>query len=154
MDTLLIATTSRTTISAPITVQIHIPPLIHPYAWFIIEPLPFGYDQAIPTDLAREENGFSSGRSWRCAVYPNATDRVECSVSLDLAAATVVALRRSRRLVQVLLRTKIEFLFALGTAEVIGLPFMLGSSSGSSAFYVHATDRIFHSCCAIHYDLP
>jgi hypothetical protein len=48
VDTLLIATTSRTTISAPITVQIHIPPLIHPYAWFIIEPLPFGYDQAIP----------------------------------------------------------------------------------------------------------
>src|ERR1017187_2494398 len=76
------------------------------------------------------------------------------SVSLDLAAATMVALRRSRRLVQVLLRTKVEFLFALGTAEVIGLPFMLGSSSGSSAFYVHATDRIFHNCCAIHYDLP
>jgi hypothetical protein len=78
VDTLLIATTSRTTISAPITVQIHIPPLIHPYAWFIIEPLPFGYDQAIPPDLAREEYGFSSGRSWRCAVYPNATDRAEC----------------------------------------------------------------------------
>ncbi len=38
VETLLIATTSRTTISAPITVQIHIPPLIPPYAWFIIEP--------------------------------------------------------------------------------------------------------------------
>jgi|CZLA01.1.fsa_nt_gi hypothetical protein len=39
VETLLIATTSRTTINTPITVQIHIPPLIHPYAWFIIEPL-------------------------------------------------------------------------------------------------------------------
>src|ERR1700694_3856971 len=76
--------------------------------------------------------------------------RPKLQSSLDLAAATVVARRRSRGLVQVLLRTKVEFLFALGTAEVIGLPFMLGSSSGSSAFY----DRIFHSCCAIHYDLP
>ena len=120
VDTLLIATTSRTTISAPITVQIHIPPPIHPYAWFIVGP-----------------NSLPKLRS-----------------SLDLAAATVVALRRSRGLVEILLRTKVEFLFALGTAEVIGLPFMLGSSSGSSAFYVHATDRIFHSCCAIHYDLP
>jgi hypothetical protein len=72
------------------------------------------------------------------------------SVSLDLTAATMVALRRSRRLAQVLLRTKVELLFALGAAEVIGLPFMLGSSSGSSAFDVHATDRIFHSRCAIH----
>jgi hypothetical protein len=39
--------------------------------------------------------------------------------------------------------------FALGAAEVIGLPFMLGSSSGGSRFYVHAADRIFHSCCAV-----
>ena len=76
------------------------------------------------------------------------------SSPLDLAAATMAALRRARRRAQVLLRIGIEFLFALGATEVIGLPFMLGSSSGSSAFYVHATDRIFHSCCAIHYDLP
>lgn len=41
-DTLLIATTSKTTTSAPITVQIHIPPPIHPYAWFITETLSFG----------------------------------------------------------------------------------------------------------------
>ena len=75
------------------------------------------------------------------------------SVSLDLAAATMAALRRSRRLAQVLLRTQVEFLFALGAAEVIGLPFMLGSSSGGSRFYVHATDRIFHSGCAIHHGL-
>jgi len=40
-DTLLIATTSKTTTSAPITVQIHIPPPIHPYAWFITETLAF-----------------------------------------------------------------------------------------------------------------
>src|ERR1039458_8919373 len=85
-------------------------------------------------------------------VPPNA--RTKPRSSLDLAAATVAALRCSRRLAPVLLRTEVEFLFALGTAEVICLPFMLGSPSGSSAFYVHATDRIFHSCCAIHYDLP
>jgi hypothetical protein len=41
-DTLLIATTSKTTTSAPITVQSHIPPPIHPYAWFITETLSFG----------------------------------------------------------------------------------------------------------------
>src|ERR1022692_2160478 len=76
------------------------------------------------------------------------------SSSLDLAAATMAALRSSRGLAQVLLRIGIELLFALGAAEVISLPFMLGSSSGGSRFYVHATDRIFHSCCAIHYDLP
>ena len=76
------------------------------------------------------------------------------SPPLDLAAATMAAFRRSRRLAQVLLRTKVEFLFALGTAEVIGLTFMLGSSSGGNHFYVHAADRIFHSCRAIHYDLP
>ena|ERR1039458_4047871 len=72
------------------------------------------------------------------------------SSPLDLAAATMAALRCSRRLAQVLLRTKVEFLFALGAAEVIGLPFVLSSSSSSSAFYIHATDRIFHSCCVIH----
>ena len=45
VETLLIATTSRTTISTPITVQIHIPPPIHPYAWFITETLSFRCDQ-------------------------------------------------------------------------------------------------------------
>src|ERR1039457_6937136 len=76
------------------------------------------------------------------------------SSSLDLAAATMATLRCSRRLAQVLLRTEVEFLLALGAAEVISLTFMLGSPSGGSRFYVHAADRIFHSCCAIHYDLP
>jgi hypothetical protein len=64
----------------------------------------------------------------------------------------MAALRRSRRLAQVLLRIKIELLFAFGAAEVIRLPFVLSSSSGGSRFYVHAAHRIFHSCCAIHYD--
>jgi hypothetical protein len=117
VDTLLIATTSRTTTSAPITVQIHIPPPIHPYAWFIVDP----------------------------------NSRPKLQSSLDLAAAIVIALRSSRRLAQILLRTKVEFLLALGSAEVIGLPFVLSSSNSSSAFYIHATDRIFHSCCAIHF---
>ena len=61
LDSLLIAKTSRTTTSAPITVHIHIPPPIHPYAWFIIESLSFRYDQPSAPDLAREEYDFSSG---------------------------------------------------------------------------------------------
>ena len=65
----------------------------------------------------------------------------------------MAALRRSRRLAQVLLRIKIKLLFALGAAEVIRLPFVLGSSGCDSGFYVHAAHRIFHCCCAIHYDL-
>jgi hypothetical protein len=138
VETLLIATTSRTTINTPITVQIHIPPPIHPYAWFITETLSFGSAVLYFDDFARRIRTLAQS----------------ISSSLDLAAATMAALRSSRRLVQVLLRTKIEFLFALGIAEVIGLPFMLGSSSGGSRFYVHAADRIFHSCSAIHYDLP
>ena len=63
----------------------------------------------------------------------------------SLAAATMAALRLSRRLTQVLLRIKVELLFALGTAEVIGLPFVLGPSSSGTRFYVHAADKIFHS---------
>jgi hypothetical protein len=138
VETLLIATTSRTTISTPITVQIHIPPPIHPYAWFITETLSFCSAVLYFDDFARRIRTLAQS----------------LSSSLDLAAATVAALRCSRRLVQVLLRTKVEFLFALRAAEVIGLPFMLASPCGSSRFHVHAADRIFHSCCAIHYDLP
>ena len=46
-----------------------------------------------------------------------------------------------------------NFSLALGTAEVIRLPFVLGSSSGSTRFYVHAAHSVFHSYCAVHYDL-
>jgi len=53
VETLLIATTSRTTISTPITVQIHIPPPIHPYAWFITETLSFGSAVLYFDDFAR-----------------------------------------------------------------------------------------------------
>jgi hypothetical protein len=74
--------------------------------------------------------------------------------SLDLAAAAMAALLRSHRLAQVLLRIKVELLSALRAAEVIRLPLMFGSYSSGSRFYVHAADRIFHSRCAIHYDLP
>jgi hypothetical protein len=137
-DTLLIATTSKTTTSAPITVQIHIPPPIHPYAWFITETLSFGSAVLYLDNFARSIRTLAQS----------------LSSSLDLAAATMAALRRSRRLAQVLLRTKVEFLFALRAAEVIGLAFMLASPCGSSRFYVHAADRIFHSCSAIHCDLP
>jgi hypothetical protein len=65
----------------------------------------------------------------------------------------MAALRRCRRLAQVLLRIEVKLLLALGTAEVIRLPFVLGSSSGSTRFYVHAAHRVFHSYCAVHYDL-
>jgi hypothetical protein len=71
---------------------------------------------------------------------------------VGLTAAAMAALRRSRGLAQVLLRIKIELLFALGAAEVIRLPFVLGMSSGGSRFYVHAAHRIFYSRCARHYD--
>jgi len=79
VETLLIATTSRTTSSAPITVQIHISPPIHPNAWFIIEPLSFRYDQPIPTDLA----AFPSGWSLRCAFIRTLTGRAKCALSWD-----------------------------------------------------------------------
>src|SRR5450756_1966966 len=72
---------------------------------------------------------------------------------VGLTAAAMAALRRSRGLAQVLLRIEIELLFALGAAEVIRLPFVLGSSSGGSRFDVHAAHRIFHSCCVVHYHL-
>jgi hypothetical protein len=136
-DTLLIATTSKTTNSAPITVQIHIPPLIHPYAWFITETLPFGSAVLYFDDFARTIRALAQS----------------LSSSLDLAAATMAALRCSRRLAQVLPGTKVKFLFALRAAEVIGLPFMLGPSCGGSRFYVHAAYRVLDGCCAIHYDL-
>ena len=69
---------------------------------------------------------------------------------LDLAAATLATLPRARRLAHVLLRMKIEILFALGAAEVIRLPIVLGSSSCGSRVYVHTAHRIFHGCCALH----
>lgn len=58
-----------------------------------------------------------------------------------LATAAVAALGLSRSLPQILFGAKVEFLLALGAAEVICLPVMLGSS---------AADRIFHCCCVIH----
>src|ERR1035437_2737525 len=73
---------------------------------------------------------------------------------LDVAAAARAALRRSRGLAQVLVRLKIELLFALGAAEVIRLPFVLGLSSGGSRLYVHTADRIFHNCCTRYFDFP
>src|ERR1039458_1252616 len=72
---------------------------------------------------------------------------------LNLAAAARAALRRSRGLAQVLVRLKIEVLFALGAAEVIRLPFVLGLSGGVSRLYVHTAHRIFHNCCTRHVDL-
>jgi hypothetical protein len=47
----------------------------------------------------------------------------------------------------------IELLFALGAAEVIRLPSVLGMSSGSGSVYVHAANGIFHNGGAAHWDL-
>ena len=74
------------------------------------------------------------------------------SSSLGLAAAAMAALRRTSMLAQVLFRISIELLLALGAAEIICLPFMLGVSSSGSRFYIQSADRIVHSCCGIHYD--
>jgi hypothetical protein len=68
----------------------------------------------------------------------------------ESAAAATSALERSRRLAQVLLRIKIELLFTLGAAEVIRLPFVVGSSGGVSRVYVHPAHEIFHCCCVRH----
>src|SRR5450756_500737 len=69
----------------------------------------------------------------------------------DLTTAAVAALRRFRCLAQELRWIAIELLFALGAAEVIRLPFVVGSSSGGSRFYVHAAHKISYSCCVLHY---
>jgi hypothetical protein len=73
---------------------------------------------------------------------------------LSLTAATMSALRRTRRRAQVLHRIGVKLLFAPGAAEVMGLTFDLALSSGGSGFYFHAADRIFHSGCGMRYDLP
>jgi hypothetical protein len=69
---------------------------------------------------------------------------------VELAAAAMAGLRRSRRLAQVLLRIKIELFFALGATKVIRLPFVFGSSSGGSRVHVHAAHGIFHGGCVRH----
>jgi hypothetical protein len=53
LDTLLIKTTSSSTTSTPITVQVHIPPPIHP-SWIIVEPLSLRYDQPTGGNPGRE----------------------------------------------------------------------------------------------------
>ena len=74
---------------------------------------------------------------------------VTCGV-VELAAAALAALGRFCRLAHILLRITIKLLFALHAAEVIRLPFVLGSSSGRSFFDIHAAHRILHSGCALH----
>ena len=68
----------------------------------------------------------------------------------ELTAAAMAALRPSRRRPQVLLGRQRECLFAPGTAEIVRLPFVLGSSSGSRHVDVHAAHRIFYDCCVFH----
>jgi len=67
---------------------------------------------------------------------------------LDLAAATLATLPCARRLAYVLLRIKIEILFALGAAEVIRLPIVLGSSSCGSRVYVYTAQDLSRLLCS------
>ena len=64
----------------------------------------------------------------------NSSNFLRVAALLNLAAEARAALRRSRGLAQVLVRLKIEVLFALGAAEIIRLPFVLGTSRGGSRF--------------------
>src|SRR5665213_3772450 len=59
--------------------------------------------------------------------------------------------RSTRRFAQVLLWIEIELLFALGPAEVIRLPFVIGVSRRANGFHVHAAHWILHNCCVLHY---
>jgi hypothetical protein len=70
--------------------------------------------------------------------------------AVGLTAVAMAAFRRSLRLAQVLIRVKIELLFALGAAEVIRLPLVIGMSSGGSRVHVHAAHGVFHGGCVIH----
>ena len=70
-----------------------------------------------------------------------------------LTATARAALRRPRGFAHVLSRVEIELLLALGTAEEIRLPLVVGSSSGGRRVYVHAAHEIFHSCCRRHWHL-
>jgi hypothetical protein len=73
--------------------------------------------------------------------------------SICLVAAATGALRRISILAKVLRWIMIELLFALGATEVICLPSVLGVLRGRSRINVHATNWIFHNCCAAHMDL-
>ena len=79
--------------------------------------------------------------------------RLAPAALLNLAAAARAALHRTRGLAQVLLRLNVEVFFAIGAAEVIRLPLILGLSSGGSRLYVHTAYRIFHNSCTRHFDL-
>ena len=89
------------------------------------------------------ESGALSGSSRPIVRYP----------SIRLTAAAVAALRLLCRLAQVLRRILVELLFALGAAEMVCLPHVLGLSSGCSRVYLHAANGIFHNGGACHMNL-
>jgi hypothetical protein len=65
----------------------------------------------------------------------------------------MAARRLPRMFFQVLRRILVELLFALGAAEMVCLPLVLGLSSGGSRLYFHAANRIFHNGGAGHKNL-
>jgi len=75
------------------------------------------------------------------------------SAPARLAAAAVAGFRRRCRLAQVLRRSMIELLFALGAAKVIGLSCLVGVFSRGGSVYVHAANGIFYNGGAAHWNL-
>jgi hypothetical protein len=74
-------------------------------------------------------------------------------LSIRLAATAMAGFRRRCRLAQVLRRSMIELLFALGAAKVMGLSSVVGVSSGGRGVYVHAANGIFYNGGVAHMDL-
>jgi hypothetical protein len=123
----------RTSATIRTNPQIHIQPLFQPC-------IPMLYPFTNPPHESARESGTLSGSFRPIVGYP----------SNRLAAATLAGLWRRCRLAQVLRRTVIELLFALGAAKVIRLSSMLGVSSSGSCFYLHAANWVFHNCGAAH----
>lgn len=123
----------RTSATIRTNPQIHIQPLFQPC-------IPMLYPFINPPHGSAEENETLSA-----SIRPIVSDPSIC-----LAAAATAGLWRRCRLGEVLRRTVIELLFALGTAKIIRLSRMLGVSGGGSCLYLHAANRIFHNCGAAH----
>ena len=96
-----------------------------------------------PPHRSAGENGTLSGSFRPIVRYP----------SIRLAAAAMACFRRRCRLAHVFGWTMIELLLALGATKVIGLPSVVGVSSGGGNVYVHAANGIFHNGSATHWDL-
>lgn len=83
-----------------------------------------------------------------------AAGRLTCNrpaVCWSLAATAVASFLCFYRLADVFLRVFVKRLLAVGAAEKILLFLVCGLSSRSRCFHIHATDWVFHCCCARHW---